>query len=168
MTRISRDEMFMEMAEIASQRSTCSRLQVGCIITTTDGTAIVGIGYNGNARGLPNTCDTDVPGDCGCIHAEINALIKAPYHDGELTLYTTVSPCVDCSKLILNSRVKRVVYRSLYRRQDGLNLLIERGLDVDHLNDDQLALGTTLLYETFDHPERLMPEEWGVNKANES
>ena len=151
-TRISRDEMFMQMAEIASQRSTCSRLQVGCIITTMDGTAIVGIGYNGNARGLANACDTDIPGECGCIHAEVNALIKAPYHEGNLTLYTTISPCGDCAKLILNSRVTRVVYRHLYRNPSGLNLLLERGVEVDQLDDEQLGMGVVMFAAAFHQP----------------
>lgn len=120
--RISKEEMFMRMAEVAASRSTCQRRKVGVVITDWEGMSVLSIGYNGNAKGLPNKCDSDVPGDCGCIHAEINALIKAPFHQGDLIIYSTVAPCEDCAKLILNSRVKAVYYREEYRNNDGLIL----------------------------------------------
>ena len=91
---------------------------------------IVGIGYNGNARGLDNDCDTAEPGFCGCIHAEVNALLKAPYQGGPYVLYTTCSPCVPCAKLILNSAVKVVYYAEAYRDIAGITLLQAHGVDV--------------------------------------
>ena len=60
----------MRMAEELAKRSTCARLQVGSVITTGDLTQVLGIGYNGNARGLPNRCDSTEPGSCGCLHSE--------------------------------------------------------------------------------------------------
>ena len=113
----------MNMAHVASLRSTCVRRRVGAVITDLEGMSVVALGYNGNAKGLPNRCDSDVPGDCGCIHAEVNALIKAPFHQGDLVMYTTTGPCMDCAKLILNSRVKRVLYDEDYRSHAGLDLL---------------------------------------------
>jgi dCMP deaminase len=130
--RISPDEMFLKMAHIAAERATCQRLKVGAIITDAAMTTIWSMGFNGNARGLPNGCTTpDEPGNCGCdIHAEINALIKAPYHEGDLVMFCTHSPCRACAKAIINSRVRRVVYRTLYRSQEGVDLLRSAGIEV--------------------------------------
>ena len=133
--RISRDIMFMVMAMAAGARSTCQRLQVGCIITNMQGTKVLGIGYNGNAAGLANQCDSTEPGACGCIHAEVNALLKAPYETTiPLTLYTTHSPCLSCSKLILNSAVTRVVYLEEYRLDEGIRLLRQHGITCNVLD----------------------------------
>ena len=63
--RIPLEEVYMRMAEELAKRSTCARLQVGTVITTPDLTQVLGIGYNGNARGLPNRCDATTPGACG-------------------------------------------------------------------------------------------------------
>lgn len=128
-SRISKPEMFMRMAEIAALRSTCTRRPVGCVITNDDMTCIVSLGYNGNARGLPNSCDTSVPGACGCLHAEMNALLKAPYGQS-LRLFTTCAPCLQCAKSILNSSVIAVYYRELYRSNQGLDLLAKMGLAI--------------------------------------
>lgn len=132
--RPSKDEMFMQLAHVVSQRSTCQRAHVGAIITNWDGTSIKSMGYNGNARGLPDACDTTTPGLCGCLHAEENALLKAPYGP-ELTMYTTVSPCLACAKRILNSSVRRIVYDESYRDDAGLRQLCEPrlGLEVDRV-----------------------------------
>ncbi|HEY3118676.1 MAG TPA: Hint domain-containing protein [Chloroflexota bacterium] len=65
--RIPLEEVYMRMAEELAKRSTCARLQVGTVITTPDLTQVLGIGYNGNARGLPNRCDSTQPGNCGCF-----------------------------------------------------------------------------------------------------
>jgi deoxycytidylate deaminase len=67
--RIPLEEVYMRMAEELAKRSTCARLQVGSVIATSDLTQVLGIGYNGNARGLPNRCDSDQPGNCGCFVA---------------------------------------------------------------------------------------------------
>src|SRR5437899_7164435 len=67
--RIPLEEVYMRMAEELAKRSTCARLQVGSVITTGDLTQVLGIGYNGNAKGLPNRCDSDQPGNCGCFAA---------------------------------------------------------------------------------------------------
>lgn len=133
--RPSRQAMFMAMAQAAAQRSTCDRRIVGCIITTMDGTSIVSLGYNGNARGLPDGCDSKEVGACGCIHAEANALIKAPYHQGPLHLYTTTAPCLACAKLILNSQVKVVYFKEDYRSYEGVKVLLQHGVLVYQMRD---------------------------------
>src|SRR5437016_13636072 len=76
--RIPLYEVYMRMAEELAKRSTCARLRVGTVVTDQLLENVLAIGYNGNARGLPNRCDSSVPGSCGCIHSEMNALVKAP------------------------------------------------------------------------------------------
>ena len=124
--RIPLEEVYMRMAEELAKRSTCARLQVGSVVTTGDLTQVVGIGYNGNARGLPNACDGSEPGRCGCLHSETNALIKAGAQERDKVMFITASPCVMCAKMVINSNVSRVYYRSAYRDRSGL-LTLERG-----------------------------------------
>jgi len=132
--RPTRDEAFMRMAEVLALRSTCSRLKVGALVTDRDGLQVLGIGYNGNASGLSNHCDdADTPGRCGCIHAELNALLKAPGTIAGNVLYTTMAPCESCAKLILNTRVARVVVGAWYRSDVGLDLLVSMGIRIDYV-----------------------------------
>ena len=119
----------MRMAEELAKRSTCARNRVGTVITTSDLTQVLGIGYNGNARGLPNACDGDEPGRCGCIHSEANALIKAGAQTEGKVMFVTVSPCVMCSKMIVNSNVHRVYYRTPYRDPAGVDILCQGGVE---------------------------------------
>lgn len=122
-TRIPLFEVYMRMAEDLAKRSTCSRLQVGTVITDAMLENVVGIGYNGNARGLPNRCDSTVPGQCGCIHSEINALVKAPGGMRDKVVFVTDSPCVMCAKLMINAGCSHVFYRRAYRDPSGIELL---------------------------------------------
>lgn len=128
--RIPLEEVFMRMAEELSKRSTCARNQVGSVITTGDLTQVLGIGYNGNARGLPNACDSPEAGRCGCLHSEANALIKAGAQIQGKLMFVTVAPCVMCAKMIVNSNVRRVYYRQAYREASGIAVLQQAGVDV--------------------------------------
>ena len=134
MSRPSFPEIYMRMATDLSHRSTCLRLQVGTVITSVDFRHVFGIGYNGNAVGLPNVCDSTEPGNCGCLHSEENAIINclsAP-HD-EKIVHVTTSCCVACAKRLLNLRgVVRVYYGSEYRNDKGIQLLRDRGIEVIH------------------------------------
>lgn len=131
--RISREEAYMRMAEVAAQRSTCSRLHVGVVITNDSMTNPLAIGYNGQWSGGPNTCDRpDLPGGCQCVHAEMGAITKASYGQ-PLVVFTTHSPCVLCAKLLINAGVTRVFYRSFYRDPEGLNILSLAGVDIINL-----------------------------------
>jgi dCMP deaminase len=105
---------------------------VGSVITTSDLTQVLGIGYNGNARGLPNRCDSTEPGACGCIHSEQNALIKAGAQLPGKVMFVSASPCVMCAKMIINANVGRVYYREAYRDPAGLNVLRQAGVEVVH------------------------------------
>lgn len=122
----------MRMAEELAKRSTCSRNQVGSVIATPDLTQVLGIGFNGNAKGLPNHCDSPEPGRCGCLHSEANALIKAGAQMMDKVMFVTTSPCVMCAKMIVNSNVARVYYRDAYRDGAGLEVLREAGVDSVH------------------------------------
>src|SRR5438034_1073226 len=132
--RIPLEEVYMRMAEELAKRSTCARLQVGTVITTPDLTQVLGIGYNGNARGLPNRCDTTTPGACGCLHSEQNALIKAGAQLAGKVMFVSASPCVMCAKMAINANVGRVYYREAYRDPVGLDVLRQGGVEVIHYN----------------------------------
>lgn len=112
----------MEWAELGSRRSTCRRLHVGSVITDKDLRKVLSWGYNGNYAGGPDGCDSNEPGNCGCIHSEINALILCPKEKG-MIMFVTDSPCLMCAKCIINSGVETLYYKREYRDKTGLNLL---------------------------------------------
>jgi len=114
----------MNLADKLSERSTCARLKVGCVIVSSTNDRVLGLGFNGNAEGLPNGCDSEEPGKCGCLHAEDNAIIKTDFSDPySKKMYVTVSPCVMCAKRIINSHIGEVIYRDEYRDRAGLIIL---------------------------------------------
>lgn len=130
--RIPLYEVYMRMAEELAKRSTCLRLQVGTVITDASLQNVLGIGYNGNARGLPNRCDSAEPGRCGCIHSEMNALVKAPGMTSDKVVFVTASPCVMCAKLMIQSGVSHVFYRAAYRDPAGVEALRAGGITPVH------------------------------------
>jgi dCMP deaminase len=121
-------EVYMRMAEELAKRSTCRRLSVGTVITDYQLENVVGIGYNGNARGFPNDCDSPTPGACGCIHSEMNALVKAPGQLEDKVVFVTASPCPACAKLVIQAKVRFLYYRVPYRRPQGLEILEQGGV----------------------------------------
>lgn len=133
--RPSFEHIYMRLAEALAERSTCSRLQVGTVITSTDFRKVLAVGYNGNATGLPNQCDRDEPGNCGCLHSEENAVINcdAP-RQVEKVVFVTHLPCVMCAKRLINlGNVRRIYYRTDYRVRDSLELLGTAGIEVKQL-----------------------------------
>ena len=131
--RITKQETFMKIAEIVAQRSTCKRLQVGAVIVDSSLLHVLSIGYNGNYAGGPNTCDSDEVGNCGCIHSELNALVKADNRIKDKILFSTNMPCKNCAKLIINSGFSKVYYRNEYRLTEGIELLKQSGIDVQQI-----------------------------------
>jgi dCMP deaminase len=125
-------EVYMRMAEELAKRSTCMRLQVGTVITDPELENVLAIGYNGNARGFPNRCDSDEPGTCGCIHSEMNALVKAPGQVRGKVAFVTASPCERCAKLMIQANVSHLFYREAYRKPEGINVLKQGGVTVVH------------------------------------
>jgi dCMP deaminase len=132
--RITRPQMFMEIAQVVSRRSTCMRLNVGAVIV--QGRTIVSIGYNGTPAGLPHCQGNSCRGRHRCsetVHAEDNALRHLPLGvEGPLDLYVTDSPCPACYDLLLrDSRVKRLFFQTPYRITDHLeNSLWESSIEV--------------------------------------
>lgn len=126
-------EVFGRFSQLVALRSTCTRLQVGSVITSADFTRVLSIGYNGNARGLPNTCDREEAGNCGCIHSEINALLKLDYTEPHKIMFITDSPCAACAKAIINAGIDKVYYLREYRIRDGLDLLRQAGIESERL-----------------------------------
>lgn len=127
-SRPTLEEMYLDIARTVAGRSTCNRLQVGCVITNWEMTTVWSVGYNGGARGDSNICDNacEIPGGCGTVHAEMNALIKAPFHQGPLRMFLTHSPCRTCAKGIVNSQVKEVTFAERYRDDEESIRILER------------------------------------------
>ena len=133
--RPSFEAIYLELARALAARSTCLRLQVGTVITTTDFRKVLAVGYNGNATGLPNRCDREEPGNCGCLHSEENAVINcdAPRHLEKL-VFVTHLPCVQCAKRLINlGHVRAVYYGEDYRIRDSIELLRSVGIRVEAL-----------------------------------
>ena len=124
-------EVWMGLAKTLSRRSTCSRLQVGAVVVSEDNQRVLGVGYNGGPKGLSNDCQSLEPGQCGHLHAEVNALLKSDYTSVvPKIMYVTVQPCYVCAVAIVNANIKTVIYDQPYRLTDGLELLQKAGVEV--------------------------------------
>lgn len=134
--RLSLDETYLRMAHLwAHDRSHCVRKKVGALAVK-DG-QIIADGYNGMPKGYPNTCELpDGNTNPLVLHAESNLLAKIGKSTSSsvgATLYITLSPCMDCAKMILQHEIARVVYAEEYRITDGLELLRNSGVEVSHV-----------------------------------
>ena len=129
------DRRYLRMATIWAENSYCKRRRVGAIIVKDK--MIISDGFNGTPSGFENVCeDTDGHTKPYVLHAEANALTKVARSNNSsegATLYVTSSPCLECSKLIIQSGIRRVVYDELYRLSDGLDLLARAGIECVHL-----------------------------------
>jgi dCMP deaminase len=131
--RPSWDSIWMQMAETIAQRSHHSTFKVGALIVTSDNTQVLSLGYNGNAAGMSNVPQSEAPGCSGLLHAEINALLKLDYNNPKSkTMYLTLSPCEYCAMAVINSGIKKVVYKEKYRDNTGIDLLQNAGVEVVH------------------------------------
>jgi len=141
--RPSFPEIYLQLAKILAARSTCKRLQVGTVITSTDFRKVLAVGYNGNATGLPNGCERDEPGNCGCLHSEENAVINcdAP-RQTEKVVFVTHLPCVQCAKRLINlGNVKRIYYAQDYRVRDSIAMLNSVGIEIEQLSSLESLAG---------------------------
>lgn len=120
------------MALIWAQNSYCQRRKVGALIVK--GRMIISDGYNGTPSGFENVCeDENNMTKPYVLHAEANAITKVAKSNNsseDSTLYVTTSPCMECSKLIIQSGIKRVVYCDRYHNTDGLDLLRRAGIEL--------------------------------------
>ena len=125
------DQLYMEFALAASMESHCPRTQVGCAVVLESG--IVSPGFNGHASGGPNDWEYSPTGNPEVVHAELNALGKCLEQGLSArgsSVYVTLSPCLECAKLLVRARVKRVVYLTEYRDTTGLDYLKKYNIEV--------------------------------------
>ena len=129
------DNRYLEMAQIWAQNSYCKRRKVGALLVKDR--MIISDGYNGTPSGFENICEEDGVTKPYVLHAEANAITKVAKSGNSsegATLYVTASPCLECSKLIIQSGIKRVVYRDEYRLTDGIDLLRRAGIEVERVD----------------------------------
>ena len=130
-----KDYLYMRMARVWAENSYCIRRQVGALMVKDQ--RIISDGYNGTPSGFENVCeDENNVSKPYVLHAEANAISKvARSHNSSdgATLYVTASPCIECSKLIIQAGIRRVVYGELYRLTEGIDLLKRAGIQVEYL-----------------------------------
>lgn len=129
-------EYFLQMARLAATRGTCARRRVGCVLVD-EQNRILATGYNGVASGLPHCIDHPCPGAgqpsgqglhlCGAIHAEANALISCRNPEDIKTIYTTASPCINCTRLLLNTPCESIVFIEQYPHNESEILWTSQG-----------------------------------------
>jgi len=132
------DKRYIEMAQIWAKNSYCKRRQVGALIVKNK--MIISDGYNGTPSGFENICEDEAGNTKSYVlHAEANAITKVARSNNDCagaTLYVTTSPCIECSKLIIQSGIVRVVFSEMYRITDGIDLLKRAGIDICYINID--------------------------------
>ncbi|MCH5236648.1 MAG: dCMP deaminase family protein [Muribaculaceae bacterium] len=131
------DRRYLRMAKIWSENSYCQRRKVGALLVKDK--MIISDGYNGTPSGFPNVCeDIDNKTLPYVLHAEANAITKVAKSNNSSegsTLYVTASPCIECSKLIIQAGIKRVVFSELYRTSEGIDLLKTAGIETEFIPD---------------------------------
>ena len=129
------DQRYLEMAEIWAKNSYCKRRQVGALLVKNN--MIISDGYNGTPSGFENVCEENGVTKPYVLHAEANAISKVAKSGNSsegATLYVTAAPCIECAKLIIQSGIKRVVYKDEYRLTDGIDLLARAGVEVEKID----------------------------------
>ena len=131
------DKAYLKMATEWAKLSHCKRRQVGALIVKDK--MIISDGYNGTPTGFENCCEDDEGyTKWYVLHAEANAILKVASSTQSTrgsTLYVTLSPCTDCSKLIFQSGIVRVVYVTEYKDRTGLDFLVKSGVKVEQITD---------------------------------
>jgi dCMP deaminase len=131
------DKAYLRMARTWAELSHCSRKQVGAIIVK-DG-MIISDGFNGTPSGFDNCCENaDGETHWYVLHAEANAILKvakSTHNCHGATLYLTLSPCKDCSKLVVQSGIEKVVYTNEYKDNSGIDFLRRAGVEVVQIED---------------------------------
>jgi dCMP deaminase len=131
------DKRYLRMAKIWATNSYCIRKKVGALLVKDK--MIISDGYNGTPSGFENQCeDEDGVTKSYVLHAEANAITKVAKSNNSSngsTLYITISPCMECSKLIIQAGIVRVVFEEKYRITDGLDLLERANIELVHIPD---------------------------------
>ncbi len=133
------DWRYLRMAQIWAENSYCRRRQVGALLVKDK--MIISDGYNGTPVGFENICEEDDDHTKPYVlHAEANAITKVAQSNNSsrgATLYVTTSPCIECSKLIIQAGIRRVVFGEYYRITDGVELLKRAGIEVVQLQQHE-------------------------------
>lgn len=129
------DKAYLRMATTWAELSHCVRKQVGALIVKNG--MIISDGYNGTPAGFDNCCENEL-GETNwyVLHAEANAILKVARSTNNAegaTLYLTLSPCKECSKLILQAGIKRVVYKDEYKDKTGIAFLRDAHIEITHI-----------------------------------
>ena len=156
------DRAYIEIAKTWAQLSSAKRKKVGCIIVKNG--SIISDGYNGTPSGFNNDCELIIANEGGIsidddgnyvkgsyelvtkpevLHAESNAitkLAKSTQSSDGATMYITISPCLDCAKLMVQAGIKRVVFGEFYRAQEGINLLKQSNIAVEEISTKKTQL----------------------------
>ena len=131
------DERYIRMARIWGENSYCKRRQVGALIVKEK--MIISDGFNGTPAGFENICEDETGRTKPYVlHAEANAITKVARSNNSsegATLYVTCSPCIECSKLIIQAGIRRVVFSELYHNTDGVDLLKRSGVEIEYITD---------------------------------
>lgn len=136
------DRAYMGMAREFSKLSYAERAKVGCIIVSSKG-QVVSQGYNGMPSGMDNRCEHEdrngnIVTNAEVLHAESNAITKCAKWGSSTegcTIYVTLSPCVECAKLIIQAGIRRVVYGERYRNTEGIELLERANIIVEQISE---------------------------------
>lgn len=129
--RITREELFIEIAQLVSLRSTCNRKRVGAVLVRDK--RVVAMGYNGVLPGIDPSKGVDEEGNSKTVHAEANLIAycaKNGIRTQNTTLYTTLAPCEKCAELIIQAGIIKVVYIENYRDPAGVELLKSQNITI--------------------------------------
>ena len=131
------DLRYLRMAQIWAENSYCKRRQVGALVVKDQ--MIISDGFNGTPSGFENVCEENNVTLPYVLHAEANAITKlarSSNNSDGATLYVTDAPCIECSKLIIQAGINRVVYARAYRLDDGIKLLKQANIEVEHIHPE--------------------------------
>lgn len=135
--KIRYDKAYLRMAQTWSELSHCTRKKVGAIIVKDN--MIISDGYNGTPSGFDNCCETENnETHWFVLHAEANAILKvakSTHNCNGATLYLTLSPCKDCSKLVIQSGISRVVFINSYKDTSGIDFLAQAGVEIEQIEN---------------------------------
>lgn len=131
------DTAYLKMAESWAKLSHCSRKQVGALIVKDE--MIISDGYNGTPAGFDNSCENeDGNTHWYVLHAEANAILKVAKSTNNCkgsTLYLTLSPCKECSKLVVQAGINRVVFKDSYKDTEGIDFLKKAGIEIIQIEE---------------------------------
>jgi len=129
------DKRYLRMARIWAENSYCERRKVGALLVKDK--MIISDGYNGTPAGFQNICEDENNNTLPYVlHAEANAITKVAKSNNSsynATLYVTAMPCLECSKLIIQAGIKRVVYSEIYRTDEGIKLLQRANIETQYI-----------------------------------